>query len=82
MSQMVADWQPLKMLPRAQHLTNDDKELRGYEVKFGDLVVVKQRHTEPDGSTFIVLPNWCRLRNLTYSAEILVRFPPFVWVWF
>lgn len=73
MSQIINDTQAIQLQPVSQHLANEDEPPPGYSIKFGKVYVVKPNHTEKDGTTFPLFPNEARLRNLTYSAKIMVR---------
>ncbi|KAF1985515.1 DNA-dependent RNA polymerase II RPB140 [Aulographum hederae CBS 113979] len=51
---------------------DDDLVKRRYEIKFGQVVVSKPVQLETDGVSHDVWPQECRLRNLTYSCNMML----------
>lgn len=56
----------------AQHTSAEDNISRKYEILFGKTFLGKPSMTESDGVTHALTPQEARLRNLTYSASLLV----------
>jgi DNA-directed RNA polymerase beta subunit len=55
-----------------------EPEEGGLKLKFGKVQVGKPQTKEADGSTKVITPNEARIRNLTYSAPVMVNITPII----
>ena len=74
--QQIVDEHNLITLDQEHPPSPDDDDpivVRRFEVKFHRIFITKPTMTEGDGSTAVLLPQEARLRNLTYSAPLLIQ---------
>ncbi|KAI9140894.1 RNA polymerase beta subunit-domain-containing protein, partial [Paraphysoderma sedebokerense] len=72
MQDLVDENSTLTIQTTQQHTGGEDDVTRRYNIKFGQVYLSKPTMTEADGSSQPMFPQEARLRNLTYSAPLLI----------
>uniref|UniRef100_A0A1I8H4T1 DNA-directed RNA polymerase subunit beta n=1 Tax=Macrostomum lignano TaxID=282301 RepID=A0A1I8H4T1_9PLAT len=69
---IVEDTPVIELQAEATHAMGIRETPDKYQVKFEQIYLTKPAHWEKDGSSAPLMPNYARLRNLTYCAPLYV----------
>eukprot|EP00729_Bicosta_minor_P016207 gene16207-22381_t len=70
--QIVKDTPSMKLDCLSQHLSNEKDDGYQMEIKFDQIYLSKPVHDEEDGVSMAMMPNFARLRGLTYWSPLYV----------
>lgn len=70
--ELIDDSGEIIVKPEKQYISNQDFELHGHQIKFGQLYVSKPTVYEADGEQRELYPQEARLRSITYHSQIFV----------